>query len=166
MWVTYHFVINFVEVNFTNFIYDIFALERDESESWKGKERRSKDQFIRKLGLLNNITIIIAIILWHFNRCLSSKTLCLWQSILIRNELVLDQVKPGPDHEWGSISVAINHVEFLLANFTLTKELVGVSFALVIYLDFRQLLFWPFSFPTLSQLTVPLCFVVELTKDA
>lgn len=30
---THHFVINFVEVNFTNFIYDIFALERDEAES-------------------------------------------------------------------------------------------------------------------------------------
>lgn len=32
---THHFVINFVEVNFTNFIYDIFTLERDESESYK-----------------------------------------------------------------------------------------------------------------------------------
>ena len=31
--VTHHFVVNFVEVDFTDFIYDVFALERDESES-------------------------------------------------------------------------------------------------------------------------------------
>lgn len=36
----YHFIVYFVEMNFTDFIYDVFALKCDEAKSWKEKRKQ------------------------------------------------------------------------------------------------------------------------------
>jgi hypothetical protein len=37
---TYHFIVDFMEVNFTNFIYDVLTLKRDESKPCKERNKR------------------------------------------------------------------------------------------------------------------------------
>jgi hypothetical protein len=40
--ITYHFIIDLMEVNFTHFIYDVFTLKCDESETWKKRKEYYK----------------------------------------------------------------------------------------------------------------------------